>query len=140
VTKSYESSGIVGKRFSASGEMVQSVSERNESLTIPSPGSSEDYVIFFTNVAITVTEVRAGVRRSLGAPSVTISLMHNTDRGAVGNQVLTAATAITNEAGGQDVAIGGDTTIPADSYVWLESSAASGSPNELYITMFYTED
>jgi hypothetical protein len=112
--------------------------EREKSITVEDPTSSEDIAIFFTNKAITVTEIRAGVRGS--TPSVTISVMHNTDRSAAGNQILDAATAITNTTTGQDLTITGDTTIPADSHVWLESSAQTGTVDELYVTIFFTED
>jgi hypothetical protein len=33
-----------------------------------------------------------------------------------------------------------DATIPADSFVWLTTSALSGTPTELNVTIEYTED
>jgi hypothetical protein len=33
-----------------------------------------------------------------------------------------------------------DATIPADSFIWLETTAQSGTVNEIHITIIYTVD
>ncbi len=109
-----------------------------KNIAIESPDSSEDLSWFFTPLAITVTEVTSV---SVGStPSTTISIMHNTNRSSAGNNVLTAATATTSTTTGDNPAIGGDTTIPADSFVWLETSAQSGTVDILIVSLTYTED
>ncbi len=111
---------------------------RTKNIAVEDPTSSEDISWFFTPIAITVTEVTAV---DVGtSPSVTISVMHNTNRSSAGNNVLTAATAITNTTTGQNPAIGGDVTVPADSFVWLETSAQSGTVDILLVSLTYTED
>ena len=109
-----------------------------KSISIEAPTASEDISWFFTPVAITVTEVTAV---SVGTtPSTTISIMHNTNRNNAGNNVLTSATATTSTTTGDNPAIGGDTTIPLDSFVWLETSAQTGTVTNLLVSLTYTED
>ena len=109
-------------------------------ITVESPTSSEDIIIGFTFVAITITEIQAVARGT--SPSVTIQIRHGTDRSAAGNTVLTSATAITNTTSGQNITSGSfnDATIPADSWIWLETTAQSGTVDEVSIALPYTVD
>ncbi|KKM06777.1 hypothetical protein LCGC14_1740550, partial [marine sediment metagenome] len=126
--------------LTVSGVPVDTVgpSTKTKNIAVEDPTASEDISWFFTPIAITVTEVTAVNVGS--SPSVTISIMHNTDRNAAGNNVLTSATAITNTTTGQNPAIAGDVTIPIDSFVWLETSAQSGTVDILLVSLTYTED
>lgn len=110
----------------------------SRSITIESPGSSEDLSMFFTNCAVTVTEIRAVVRGS--TPSVTWTIRHGTDRSATGAEVVTGGTTTTSQSTGSDVTSFDDPTIVADSFVWVETTAQSGTVAELSITVVYTED
>jgi len=110
----------------------------SKSITIESPTASEDLSIFFTNLAITVTEMRAVVRGS--TPSVTWTVRHGTSRSAAGAQVVTGGTATTSQTTGSDVTSFNDATIVADSFVWLETTAQTGTVDEISITIVYTED
>lgn len=117
---------------------IVGLTTKTKNIAVEDPTSAEDISWFFTPIAITVTEVTAV---NVGtSPSVTISIMHNTDRNAAGNNVLTSATAITNTTTGQNPAIAGDVTIPIDSFVWLETSAQSGTVDILLVSLTYTED
>jgi hypothetical protein len=111
---------------------------REKSITIESPTSSEDISAFFTNRAITISEIRAVVRGS--SPSVTWTVRHGTDRSAAGSEAVTGGTTTTSQTTGSDVASFNDATIVADSFVWIETTAQSGTVDELHITIFYDED
>lgn len=110
----------------------------SKSITVESPTATEDISIFFTPVAITITEMRAVVRGT--TPSVTWTIRHGTDRSAAGNQVVTGGTTTTSQTTGSDVVSFNDATIPADSFVWLETTAETGTTNELHVSIVYTED
>ena len=73
-------------------------------------------------------------------PSVTWTLRHSTDRSATGNEVVTSGTTTTSTTTGSVVTSFNDATIPANSFVWLETTAQSGTVTSLNITMIYTED
>ena len=104
---------------------------------IENPTNAEDATWFFTNRAITLTQVRA-VLVGGTTPSITYQIMHNTDRSAAGNTVTTSA-AVTNTTTGADATLD-DATVPADSWVWLETTAQSGSPVEIAVFAEYTDD
>ena len=111
----------------------------SKSITVEEPGSAEDLSMFFTNKAITVTEIRAVLRGS-ATPSVTWTLRHGTDRSAAGAEAVTGGTTTTSTTTGSDVTSFNDATIVADSFVWIETTAQSGTVDELSITVIYTED
>jgi hypothetical protein len=74
-------------------------------------------------------------------PSVTWTIRHHaTDRSAAGNEVVTGGTTTTSTTSGSDVVAFNDATIPADSFIWLETTAQSGTVTELHITIAYTVD
>ena len=111
----------------------------SKSITVEDPSDSEDLSFFFTNRAITITEIRAVLVGS-DTPSVTWTLRHGTDRSAAGAEVVTGGTTTTSVSTGSDVTSFDDATIVADSFVWLETTAQSGTVGELHLTVFYTED
>lgn len=110
----------------------------SKSITIESPTSSEDISMFFTNLAITVTEMRAVVVGT--TPSVTWTVRHGTDRSGTGAEVVTGGTTTTSQTSGSDVTSFNDATIVADSFVWIETTAKTGTVGQITITIFYTED
>lgn len=113
-------------------------SQRSKSITIEDPTATEDLSVFFTNKAITVTEMRAVVRGA--TPSVTWTIRHGTSRSAAGAEVVTGGTATTDESTGSDVTSFDDATIVADSFVWLETTVQTGTVDEMSVTIVYTED
>jgi hypothetical protein len=114
--------------------------QNEKHVTVESPTSSEDITIFFTNRAITVTEMRAVLNNGASTPSVTWTIRHSTDRSAAGNEVVTSGTTTTSVSTGSDVVSFNDATIPADSFVWLATTAKSGTVPELHITIIFTLD
>lgn len=111
----------------------------SKSMTIPEPTDSDDITMFFTSLAITITEIRSVVRGP-GTPSLGWTLRHSTDRSAVGNEVVTSGITTTNTTTGLSTTTFNDATIPANSFVWFESSSVSADLEEAAITVEYTED
>lgn len=131
-----DSGETTGLKWAAAGGGVNNLSKH---ITIESPTASEDFGGIHFPAAVTITEVVAVVVGS-STPSVTIEPQHNTDRSAAGNNVLSSATAITNTTTGQTLTGFDDATLPADSWLWLETTAQSGTVNSLHVTFVYTED
>lgn len=108
----------------------------SRTLTLDTPTASNDITIFRTDVAITVQEV---IAVSTGTtPSTTYQLKHHTDRNNAGNALTTSAATTSTTTG--DTATLSDGTIPADSWVWIETTAASGTSVILSVDIRYTED
>lgn len=110
-----------------------------KSILIEQPANNEDLSIFFTSTPITVTKMTAVLVGS-ATPSVTWTIRHSTDRSAAGNEVVTGGTVTTSTTTGSDITAFDDPTIPADSYVWVETTAKSGTVLSILITIEYTED
>lgn len=108
--------------------------------TLENPTNAEDLTLGFTNRAITVTEIRVVLLGS-STPSVTWTIRHHaTDRSNAGSEVVTGGTTTTSTTAGSDVTSFNDATIPADSFIWLETTAKSGTVTELHVTMIGTVD
>lgn len=108
----------------------------NKTFTLEAPTASDDITIFRTDVDITVQEV---IAVSVGTtPSTTYQLKHSTDRSAAGNALTTSSTTTSTTTG--NVATLSDATIPANSWVWFETTAATGTDVRITIDIRYTID
>ncbi len=110
-----------------------------KSITVEDPTNAEDISMFFTTEAITVTKL-AAVLTGSATPSVTWTVRHHTDRNNAGNEVVTSGTTTTSTTTGSIVTSFNDATIPADSFVWLETVAQSGTVDSITISITYTID
>ena len=125
--------------FSVTSGNVKTIN-RGAGISVENPGASEDLTVFFTPVAITITEMRAVLVGS-STPSVTWTIRHHaTDRSNAGNEVVTSGTTTTSTTTGSDVTSFNDATIPADSFVWLETTAKSGTVIELHVSIIFSID
>lgn len=109
-----------------------------KAITIESPGASEDVSLWFADDAITVTKIVAVCVGS--TPSVTWTVRHGTDRSAAGAEVVTGGTTTTSTTTGDVVTSFNDATVVADSFVWLETTAQSGTVTSINVTVHYTID
>lgn len=107
----------------------------NRGLTLEEPTVNDDITIFRTDVAIVIQEV---IAVSTGTSSdTTYDIKYSTDRSAAGTSLVSSEQTTSVSTG--DVAIINNTNIPANSYVWLEVSAASGTDVYLNLDIRYTE-
>ena len=120
---------------SLSGNVIE------KSITLESPTGAEDITMFFTNRAITITEMRAVLSLGTTTPSITWTIRHHaSDRSNAGAEVVTGGTETTSVTTGSDVTAFDDATIPADSWVWLETSSQSGTTPEFHVTLIASID
>jgi hypothetical protein len=133
VSSNFEDTSLINKGYADSNYSKPTLSK---TLTYESPTSSDDITIFRTDVNITVQEVIAVSTGS--SASTTYQLKHSTDRSAAGNALTTSAVTTSITTG--DTATLSDATIPANSWVWLETTGATGTNVTLAIDIRYTED
>ena len=95
----------------------------------------DDEGIMFTDVAITLTNIHAII---VDGTSVAWSMFHDTDRSASGT--LIDANTTSNKTTGDDITSFSDATIPANSFVWVDLTAVTGSPAEFMLMLFWTVD
>jgi len=109
-----------------------------KSIYIELPTSAEDISLFFVADAITIYKMTAVV--SGVTPSLTYTVRHGPDRSATGNEVVTGGITVTSTTTGDVVTVFDDASIPANSHVWFETTARSGTVNSVNLTIFYNED
>lgn len=107
---------------------------------VTSPTSSENFGAVNFPFAVTVDSIVCVLRGS-STPSVTINFAHGLDRSS-GANLLTSGQAITNTTTGQRFGASSfsDATLAKGEFIWLTSSAQSGTVNELSVTMFLRKD
>jgi hypothetical protein len=105
-------------------------------LTIDNPTSSENVVLFFTTESLTFSQIRSVVKGT--TPSVTFSVRYGTDTSAGGTEVVTSGITVTNTTTGLATTSFNNDTVPTNNYVWMTTSALSGTVNSLNITLIFT--
>lgn len=109
------------------------------SITIQAPTATEDVTLMKFDRAVTIQKVHAVVKGS-STPNISFQLKHHTDRTNAGNTVFSSAQSITSTTTGSELTTFSDATVPADSFLWLITTAKSGTVDELHVTVEYTED
>lgn len=120
----------------AQGSSVETLSK---STTVEDPLATENIGFFFTSIAITVTQLNDVVVGS-ATPSLTWNLRHATARNEGSPNDLFSSNRVTTSESGAETTSFDDATIPAGSWIWIISSAQSGTVDEITITVLYTED
>lgn len=115
------------------------VTSQEHSICILNPTNAEDATMFYVANATTIRKMVAVLNGS-STPSVTWTIRHHTDRSNAGNEVVTGGTTTTSTTTGSVVTSFNDATIPANSFVWLETTAKSGTVLELFVQIFACED
>jgi hypothetical protein len=125
-------------RVRDAGASTNMVSRLSKSITVEDPTVSENISMFFTTVAITVTQITAVIT---GSTSVTFDIEHGTSRATpTGTGIIGTDEVADSTTGGNITTSFDDATIPVDSFVWLSTSGLSGTPTSLNVTVEYTED
>lgn len=135
-----KSDGLLYVKNDTGSEMVvvgQKDSEQR-SVLVENPTDSEDLSLFFVDTPITIYQMNCVL--SGATPSLTWTIRHAADRTAAGSEVVTGGTTTTSTSTGDTVIVFDDPSIPANSHVWLETTARSGTVDTVNVTIFYSED
>jgi hypothetical protein len=127
-----------GGRFyvkKASGSMVRPGQDGPKALTILSPSNSEKVPLFFTAQELTFLEIRSIVLGS--TPSVTFSIRYGTDVSGAGTEVVTSGITVTNTTTGASTTSFNNGTVAANSWIWLTTSATSGTVVALNVSLVF---
>lgn len=109
-------------------------------ITIENPRNSEDISVFFTDSAITVIQLVAVLVPDPGpAPSLTWTLRFGPDRSATGTEIVVGGTVTTSQTTGDVITTFSNANIPADSFVWFETTARTGNIKNFSVTIRYNE-
>jgi hypothetical protein len=103
-----------------------------KAVTIALPVNGDEFTLFNTQVATTVTSVIAVVRGT-ASPSVTLEFRYGPDRSATGT-LATVSTTVTSTTTGQLLTIQ-NMPIPANQFFWVNVTAVSGSVSEVNVSV-----
>lgn len=107
--------------------------DRAFGITISNPTNAEDRTIWQTENAITISS-ESCVLLGSSTPSVTITLRYDTDRSATGTELNTGGNTITSTTTGNDDTSFNNPNVAADSWMWIETTAQSGTVDEISCT------
>jgi hypothetical protein len=104
-------------------------------VTLTNPTNSESLILLFTDTALTLSEIRSVVVGT--TPSVTFSIRYSTDVSGSGTEVVASGITCTSTTTGLSTTSFTNGSIPANNFVWLTTSAVSGSVNTLHVTLLF---
>jgi hypothetical protein len=104
-------------------------------MTVLSPSSGDEGTYFYTNAALTISEIVVVLR---GGTSVAWSMKYGTDRSAAGTNIDTNTSSSTTT--GTSYTTLDDNTVPADNFIWIEFTTVTGAVDELHFTTYFTYD
>lgn len=107
----------------------------SKAITVESPTNSENITLFFTDVAIEVLQVNDVVQGT--TPSVTYNIEYASTRDAVSPTSLWTSDRTTTSESGAETTSFNNASIPAGSWIWLTTSATSGTNDEINVTVRY---
>ena len=95
-------------------------------ITILNPSSTDSATILWTQKILTVAEIKTVVRGT-GTPSVTATFYTGTSRDGTSNSSIASGIVTTNVTTGIAQTTFGTSTIAANSYIWVDITAVSGT-------------
>ena len=104
---------------------------RNITLTVPQVG--DNFVLFWTNTALTLASSIATVRGT--SPSVTFSIYSGANRDGTSNNIMLNSNVCTNTTTGFIPGAYTNTAIAASTFVWVYISAVSGTVDEFNLSL-----
>jgi hypothetical protein len=107
-----------------------------KAVSIVSPTSSEKVALFYTTSALTISRISSVVMGS-STPSATFSIRFGADFSQAGTEVVTGGITTTNTTTGQATTSFSNASIPANSWVWLTTSALSGFVSSLNVSLTF---
>jgi len=111
---------------------------QTETLNIPSPGNSENRTMIHLSRGIDLKEV-ADVVVGSSSPSIDYNINYASDRNGSATTVFSSDRTANDETG-QTTNTFNNSSIPSGNWVWLTTSATSGTVDEFHVSMRYREN
>jgi hypothetical protein len=106
-----------------------------KAITILYPTNAEKIAIVYTTTAVTITLIESLVTGT--TPSVTFSIRYGADFSAAGTEVVTGGITVTNTSTGLSTTSFNSASVPANSFIWITTTAATGTVNSLFVSLNY---
>lgn len=109
----------------------------SKAVTIELPTSAENIPLFFTEVAITFTQANDVVDGS--TPSLTWNVEYAATRDEVSPTKLWTSDRVTTSESGAETTTFNNPNITGGQWVWITTSAQSGTTDKFNVTFTYTQ-
>lgn len=112
--------------------------QKKITFTIEDPTATDDVTLSHFDAPVTIDRVVGVI---IGTNWVAGKLQHHTDRTNAGNAVFDGAGVeqFNQTTIGNDITSFNDNTVPSG-WLWYEGSAIDGTPDQLHLSIYYTED
>lgn len=104
-----------------------------KAISLQLPLSNEKIALFFTAEEITFTKITSLVVGD--NPSATFSIRFGNDFSAAGTEVVEDGITVTSTTTGLETTLFDNATVGPDNFVWITTSALSGTVDQLHVTL-----
>lgn len=112
------------------------LNEYTKGVVIESPTASENITLFYTSNTINISKI---VLIITGSTSVTTTIKYSENRSNIGTEIITGGIIVNSTTTGNIITSFDYSVIPANNFIWLETTSLSGTPTSLGITLSYTK-
>jgi len=120
----------------ANGAWTNTSITASKSASIFEPVNTDKPTLCYTNSAVTIAEIRTVVRGT--SPSVTATYYWGADRTGASNTTIQATIVTTNTTSGNIQTSFSNSTPAANSFLWFDITAVSGTVTEYHVTVRFT--
>ena len=127
---------LTATKFSGDGSLLTNIPQ-TKSMTLDNPGAAEKVPMFFTPSQIVINRIQSVIGTAAVGSGVTFSIRYGTDLSAAGTEVVTGGVSAASTTTGTSTTSFNNATVPANNFVWITTSAISGSPTFLHTTLVF---
>jgi hypothetical protein len=117
------------------GNASGSLLSRSKSISIEDPTNSENIILMQTSGSELIVKITSVLKGS--GPSVTFSIRHGTNVNTTGTEIKTGGFTTTSTTTGDEFTSFDSGVIPAEHFVWLTTSAVTGTVELLNVTALF---
>ena len=104
-----------------------------KAITILNPTGSDNVTLFYSTQSVAISSIVSLVRGT--SPSITFEILWDSTRAGSGTSVVEGGITVTNTTTGMVTTSLSHTTIPANRFVWVRTTASSGTVTEFSVTL-----
>jgi hypothetical protein len=115
---------------------TQITNAASKTLVLEVPTDFEDVFVFFTDVAIIIQSLIPTLLGTTGS-DLDWTMRHDPTRDGTGTEIVTGGSTTTLVTSETPITVFNNPSIPADSFIWVETTGLTNVPTEFTITIIY---
>lgn len=126
---------LIADTFAGNGASLTDLPEQvpPRGVTVEAPDAAENITLLYVDMDVTISAIHAVVSGS--SPSVTFSVRYGVDRSGAGTEAVTGGITCTDATTGTTTTSFDSAVVPAGSWLWLTTSATSGTVATFHVTV-----